>query len=222
MRVLVVEDDERLATSLERGLRSEGFEVDREADGAVGLWRASEVAYDVIVLDLLLPGLNGFKVCGELRSRGVRTPVLVLTAKDGEFDEVEALDTGADDYLRKPFSFPVLVSRLHALARRPGPGRGAGAIRCGDLSVDPESNRCWRGSVEIRLTPREGAVLSLLARRSGEPVGKADILHLVWGDDVDDPNVVEVYVGYLRRKVDAPFGASSIETLRGVGYRLRA
>ena len=220
MRVLVVEDEELLARTLARGLREEGFDVDVELDGASGLWRAQQSPYDVIVLDLLLPHLSGFRVCEELRNAGNTAPVLVLTAKDGEFDETEALDTGADDYLRKPFSFPVLVARIKALARRDGRQFGA-LLACGDLSLDPARHRCWRGATPIGLTSREADVLEYLLRRAERIVVKAELLDGVWGFEATDPNVVEVYVGYLRRKIDVPFSRRSIETVRGRGYRIR-
>lgn len=217
--MLVVEDEELLARSLSRGLREEGFDVDVELDGPSGLWRAQQCAYDVIVLDLLLPGMSGFRVCEELRSAGSTVPVLVLTAKDGEFDETEALDTGADDYLRKPFSFHVLVARIKALARRERRQFGT-LVTCGDLSFDPPRHRCWRGPTPIALTSREAQVLEYLLHRAERVVGKAELLEGVWGYDADDPNLAEVYVGYLRRKIDTPFARRSIETVRGRGYRI--
>lgn len=222
MRVLVVEDEVNLAASLERGLEAEGFAVDLAHDGVDGLWRAQEVAYDVIVLDLMLPGKNGFQVCRELRAAEVWTPILILTAKDGELDETEALDTGADDYLTKPFSHLVLVARLRALLRRGAPARPA-VIEIGDLRLDPGSRRVWRGDVEVALTARELSVLEHLVRHAGQVVSKRDVLDHVWDDDFEgDPNIVEVYVRYLRKKVDIPFGRSSIETVRGSGYRFAA
>lgn len=222
MRVLVVEDEVNLAASLERGLEAEGFAVDLAHDGVDGLWRAQEVAYDVIVLDLMLPGKNGFQVCRELRAAEVWTPILILTAKDGELDETEALDTGADDYLTKPFSHLVLVARLRALLRRGAPARPA-VIEVGDLRLDPGSRRVWRGDVEVALTARELSVLEHLVRHAGQVVSKRDVLDHVWDDDFEgDPNIVEVYVRYLRKKVDIPFGRSSIETVRGSGYRFAA
>jgi two-component system, OmpR family, response regulator len=220
MRLLVVEDEELLARSLARGLRAEGFEVDVERDGATGLWRAQTSTYDVIVLDLLLPTMNGFRVCETLRRDGSPVPVLVLTAKDGEFDETEALDTGADDYLRKPFSFPVLVARINALARRDRRQFGA-VMTCGDLALDPVRHRCWRGATAIPLTPRETDVLAHLMRHPEQLVAKSELLDAVWGFEATDPNLAEVYVGYLRRKIDAPFARRSVETVRGRGYRLR-
>lgn len=220
--MLVVEDEEALAASLARGLQADGFAVDVAHDGVDGLWRAQEVAYDAIVLDLMLPAKNGFEVCRELRAAEVWTPILVLTAKDGELDETEALDTGADDYLTKPFSHLVLVARLRALLRRGAPARPA-VIEIGDLRLDPGSRRVWRGEVEIGLTAREMSVLEHLVRHAGQVVSKRDVLDHVWDDDFEgDPNIVEVYVRYLRKKVDIPFGRSSIETVRGSGYRFAA
>jgi two-component system OmpR family response regulator len=222
VRVLVVEDEVNLAASLERGLQADGFAVDVVHDGVDGLWRAQEVAYDVIVLDLMLPGMNGFQVCRELRAAEVWTPILILTAKDGELDETEALDTGADDYLTKPFSHLVLVARLRALLRRGAPARPA-VIEVGDLRLDPGSRRVWRGDVEVTLTAREMSVLEHLVRHAGQVVSKRDVLDHVWDDDFEgDPNIVEVYVRYLRKKIDIPFGRSSIETVRGSGYRYAA
>ncbi|QYG91357.1 response regulator transcription factor [Iamia sp. SCSIO 61187] len=222
MRVLVVEDEVALAASLARGLEADGFAVDVAHDGVDGLWRAQEVAYDAIVLDLMLPGMNGFQVCRRLREAEVWTPILILTAKDGELDETEALDTGADDYLTKPFSHLVLVARLRALLRRGAPPRPA-VLAVGDLRLDPAGRRCWRGEVEIALTAREMAVLEHLVRHAGEVVSKRDVLDHVWDDDFEgDPNIVEVYVRYLRKKVDIPFGRAAIETVRGSGYRFAA
>jgi len=220
--VLVVEDEEALAASVKRGLEADGFAVDLAHDGVDGLWRAQETAYDVIVLDLMLPGMNGFQVCRRLREAEVWTPILILTAKDGELDETEALDTGADDFLTKPFSHLVLVARLRALLRRGAPARPA-VIAVGDLRLDPGSRRCWRGDVEIALTAREMSVLEHLVRHAGQVVSKRDVLDHVWDDDFEgDPNIVEVYIRYLRKKVDIPFGRSSIETVRGSGYRFAA
>jgi two-component system OmpR family response regulator len=220
VRVLVVEDEERLAAGLRAGLEAEGFAVDVAADGPDGLWRARESSYDAIVLDLMLPGMSGFKVCSLLRAEGVWSPILVLTAKDGEWDEVEALDTGADDFLTKPFSHAVLVARLRALMRR-GPRERPPVLVAGDLRVDPAERRAWRGDDEIELTARELAVLEYLLRRRGEVVSKRDVLDHVWDDDfIGDPNIVEVYIRRLRNKIDRPYGRQAIETLRGAGYRM--
>jgi DNA-binding response OmpR family regulator len=222
MRVLVVDDEQRLARSLRVGLEAEGFAVDLAHDGVDGLWLARENRYDAIVLDLMLPGLNGSKVCETLRAEKDWTPILMLTAKDGEWDQVEGLDTGADDYLTKPFSFPVLVARLRAVARR-GARERPTQLEVGDLRLDPAARRVWRGQVEVELTAREFSVLAFLARHAGEVVSKRRILASVWDDDFDgDPNIVEVYIRHLRNKVDRPFGREAIRTLRGAGYRLEA
>ena len=220
MRILVVEDDEHLARSLERGLHAEGFAVDVAADGTEGLWQATEHEFDAIVLDIMLPGTNGFRVCAALRERGIWTPILMLTAKDGDLDEAEALDTGADDFLSKPFSFVVLVARLRALLRRGRPERPV-VLAAGDLRLDPSAHRVWRGEIEVALTPRQLAVLEVLMRRAGETVSKREILDAVWDMAFEgDPNIVEVYVGHLRKRIDEPFGRTAIETVRGAGYRL--
>ncbi|NMR21225.1 response regulator transcription factor [Cellulomonas fimi] len=220
MRVLMVEDEVRLADTVRRGLAAEGFNVDVVHDGVEGLWRATENAYDVIVLDIMVPGLNGYKVCERLRAAGVWTPVLMLTAKDGEYDQADAFDLGADDYLTKPFSFVVLVARLRALIRRGAPERPV-VLSAGDLSLDPARRRVERGGHEVTLTPREFGLLEFLLRHRGDVVSKTEILEGVWDAHYDgDPNVVEVYVGYLRRKIDLPYGRRAIETVRGVGYRL--
>jgi DNA-binding response OmpR family regulator len=221
MRVLVVEDEVTLAAAVARGLRAEGFAVDIATDGGEGLIRARETCYDAIVLDILLPGLSGYEMLRRLRAAEVWTPVLMLTAKDGEHDIADALDLGADDYLVKPFSFVVLVARLRALLRRGAPERPAQLV-AGDLLVDPATRRCARGETPVPLTSREYAVLEYLMRRADHVVSKTELLEHVWDEYYDgDPNIVEVYVGYLRRKVDAPFGRQAIETVRGAGYRLR-
>jgi two-component system OmpR family response regulator len=220
MRILVVEDEKPLAKAVKHGLETNGFAVDVAHDGTDGLWLAREGTYDAIVLDILLPGLNGYRVCSELRAGGTWTPILMLTAKVGELDEVEALDTGADDFLSKPFSFAVLLARLRALARRGVRPRPV-VLAAHDLRLDPAQHRCWRGPEEIALTKREFAVLECLMRRPGEVLSKSDILDQVWDFAFDgDPNIVEVYVGYLRRKLDVATTNSCIETVRGVGYRL--
>jgi two-component system OmpR family response regulator len=220
VRVLVVEDEVHLGETISRGLRAEGFDVELVHDGLDGLWRARERPYAVIVLDILLPGMNGYEVCRTLRRDGVWTPILVLTAKTGEYDEAEALDIGADDFLSKPFSFVVLVARLRALVRR-GAAPRPPVLSAGDLVVDPVTRACSRDGTPIELTPRELALLAALLRRPGEVVPKTQLLRDVWGDDFDgDANVVEVYVGYLRRKVDAPFDRRTLQTVRGAGYRL--
>ncbi|MFD5517703.1 response regulator transcription factor [Streptomyces sp. NPDC127066] len=222
MRVLVVEDERRLALALRHGLTAEGFSVDVAHDGLTGLTKATERAYDVVVLDIMLPGLNGYRVCQRLRATGSNVGILMLTAKDGEWDEAEALDTGADDYLSKPFSFVVLVARLRALARRIGT-RAPRRTVLGDLVVDSAARTCTRGGVSVPLTPREFAVLDHLARRAGEAVSKREILDEVWDSGADsDPNTVEVHVSALRRKIDTPFGRAAVQTVRGAGYRLAA
>jgi two-component system OmpR family response regulator len=222
MRVLVVEDEQRLADGIRSGLEAEGFAVDVVFDGTDGLWMAREHPYDTIVLDIMLPGMNGYRVCQTLRDEGVWTPILVLTAKEGEWDEVEALDTGADDYLTKPFSHAVLVARLRALFRR-GARERPTVLAAGDLRLDPAARRAWRGPVEIELTTRELALLEYLLRRRGEVVSKRDILDHVWDEEFEGaPNIVEVYVGRLRNKLDRAFGRHAIETIRGSGYRLAA
>jgi len=211
-----------LGETVKRGLQAEGFDVELVHDGAEGLWRARERPYAAVVLDILLPGVNGYEVCRTLRQAGVWTPVLMLTAKNGEYDEAEALDIGADDFLSKPFSFVVLVARLRALARR-GAAPRPRILTAGDLVLDPVTRSCHRGDDAVALTPRELALLAALLRRAGEVVPKRDLLREVWGDDFDgDANVVEVYMGYLRRKVDAPFGRRSLQTVRGAGYRVTA
>jgi DNA-binding response OmpR family regulator len=222
MRILVVEDEKRLASSLRTGLEAEGFAVDTAYDGTEGLWYAREHAYDAILLDIMLPGLNGYKVCETLRAEQNWTPILMLTAKDGDWDQVEALDTGADDYVTKPFSFQVLLARVRSLLRRGRPERPA-LLTVGDLVLDPASHVVTRAGTELSLTSRELSLLEFLMRRAGEVVTKADILGHVWDYAFEgDPNIVEVYVGRLRRKIDRPFGRADIETVRGSGYRLRA
>jgi two-component system, OmpR family, response regulator len=221
VKVLLVEDDRKIAGAVQRGLAAEGFGVEVAFDGTDGLWLATEGSFDVLILDLMLPGRSGFQICQALRDAGNWTPILVLTAKDGELDQTEALDTGADDYLTKPFSFPVLVARVRALARRTQAGRTPAPTAVGDLRIDPREHHCWRGEVPITLTAREFAVLELLVRRAGQVVAKSQILDGVWDFDFDgDPNIVEVYIRRLRRKIDEPFGRAAIETVRRVGYRL--
>jgi two-component system OmpR family response regulator len=222
MRVLLVEDEPRLAATVRRGLTAEGFVVELARTGPNGLWLARENSYDVVVLDIMLPGLNGYDVCKQLRLEEVWTPVLMLTAKDGDLDEVDAFDLGADDWLTKPFSFAVLVARLRALVRRGAPARPTD-LRAGDLALNPATRRVARGDQSISLTPREFGLLHFLLRHPGEVVSKSDILTNVWDRNYEgDENVVEVYVGYVRRKIDQPFGRAAIETVRGIGYRLAA
>lgn len=221
MKLLVVDDDVKIAAALRRGLTAEGFAVEVAADGIEGLWRAREGSYDLVVLDVMLPGRNGYAVCAELRRAGVRTPILMLTAKDGDLDEAEGLDTGADDYLRKPFSFPVLVARIHALLRRAALGDRP-PLTAGALRLDLRTRRTLLGDREVPLTAREFDLLAHLVRRAGQVVSKRDILAAVWDDEFEgDPNVVEVYVARLRRKLEGAPGESPIETVRGVGYRMR-
>ncbi|MGW3118598.1 response regulator transcription factor [Streptomyces sp. NPDC001107] len=220
MRVLVVEDEERFAAGLRDGLEAEGFAVDVAPDGVDGLWLARENAYDAIVLDIMLPRLNGYRVCRALRGEGDWTPILMLTAKEGEWDEIEGLDTGADDYLTKPVSYGVLLARLRALLRRKARERPA-VLAAGDLQLDPATRIVSRAGRGIEVTAREFAVLEFLLRRAGEAVTKRTILDHVWGDDFEgDPNIVEVYVRRLRNKLDRPFGRRSLLTMRGHGYRL--
>ena len=220
MKLLLVEDDAKLARAVQRGLEAEGYTVEVAHDGEEGLWRATEGTYDMVVLDIMLPGRNGYRICADLRAAGDWTPILMLTAKDGDLDEAEALDTGADDFLTKPFSYAVLVARVRALLRRTA-DRGVVPEAVGDLRVDPVRRRAWRGEREIDLTAREFDVLALLVRRAGEVLSKAQILASVWDSDFEgDPNVIEVYVRRLRRKVDEPFGRRSITTVRGAGYRI--
>jgi len=217
MRVLVVDDEVHLAQALQRGLTAEGFVVDVTHDGGSGVELAGAGDYDAIVLDLMLPVLSGYDVLRRLRADGVWTPVLMLTAKDGEYDEADALDDGADDYLTKPFSFVVLVARIRALLRRGAKERPA-VLRCGALSLDPASRRVVLDGRELDITTREFALLEYLLRRVGQVVSKTELYEHVWegSDTARDLNVVEVYVGYLRRKL----GRAVIETVRGAGYRL--
>lgn len=220
MRILIVEDELAMARSLARGLEAEGYAVDVATDGEQGLKRAQAESFDAVVLDLMLPKLNGYAVTRQLRATGSRVPVLMLTAKQGEFDQTEALDTGADDFLSKPFSYPVLLARLRALIRRGGAPGGA-VLSIGDLRLDSREHRCWRGHEEIQLTPRELSLLEYLMHRPGQAVSKTELLDHVWDPTNDrDPNVVEVYIGYLRRKLDRSGEASHIETVRSIGYRL--
>jgi two-component system, OmpR family, response regulator len=220
VKVLIVEDEPLLASTLTIGLRAEGFAVSAVTNGPDGLTQATENEFDVIVLDIMLPGLNGYEVLRRMRSRGVWTPVMMLTAKDGEYDQTDAFDLGADDYLTKPFSFIVLVARLRALVRRAAPRRPA-KLKAGSLSLDPSRREVQRNDTAIPLTPREYGLLEYLMRNKDTVVTKGEILHNVWDADYDGAdNVVEVYVGYVRRKIDIPFGTKTIETVRGVGYRL--
>jgi DNA-binding response OmpR family regulator len=222
MRILVVEDEEHLAGALLAGLEAEGFTVDVATTGPDGLAAARTMSYDLILLDILLPELNGFKICHTLRAESNWTPIIMLTAKGGEYDEAEGLDTGADDFITKPFSFVVLLAHIRALLRRGRPERPA-VLQAGDLTLDPAEHRCRRGDEPIDLTSREFALLHYLMRFAGQVISKGDLLVHVWGDTYEgDPNIVEVYVGYLRKKIDQPFDRASLVTVRGAGYRLEA
>lgn len=222
MRILLVEDEKVLAGTVRRGLVNEGFVVDVTHDGVSGLSAATENAYDVILLDLMLPLKNGYDVLRELRQRRIWTPVLMLTAKDGEYDQTDAFDLGADDYLTKPFSFLVLVARIRALIRRGAPERPV-VLTLGTLTMDPVHSRVRRGETPISLTAREYGLLQYLMRRHDQVVSKADILDNVWDSAYEGgDNVVEVYIGYLRRKIDVPFGVQTLATVRGMGYLLSA
>ncbi|WP_405956455.1 response regulator transcription factor [Streptomyces phaeochromogenes] len=220
MRLLIVEDEKRLALSLAKGLTAEGYAVDVVHDGLEGLHMAGEGSYDLVILDIMLPGMNGYRVCGALRAAGHDVPILMLTAKDGEYDEAEGLDAGADDYLTKPFSYVVLVARVKALLRRRGPSGGASPVyEVGHLKVDTAARRVFLAEDEITLTTKEFSVLEQLVVRAGEVVSKADILEHVWDFAYEgDPNIVEVYISTLRRKL----GPELIRTVRGAGYRLEA
>jgi two-component system, OmpR family, response regulator len=222
MKVLLVEDEQRLASTLAKGLRAEGCVVVTAYNGDDGLWHAVEDEFDVIVLDIMLPGLSGYEVLRRLREKDVWTPVLMLTAKDGDYDQPDAFDLGADDYLTKPFSFIVLVARLRALVRR-GAAQRPSVLTAGNLSLDPSRRVVERADTPIPLTPREYGLLEYLMRNKDTVVTKTEILHNVWDAHYTGPdNVVEVYVGYVRRKIDIPFGTNTIETVRGVGYRLES
>ena len=220
MRVLLVDDDRRLVAALKRGLEVDGFAVDVAHDGEDGLWLARETDYDVVVLDVMMPRMDGLELCARLRSEQRWAPVLMLTARDGEQEEARALDTGADDFLAKPFSYVVLVARLRALLRRGTTERPA-VLRAGDLSLDPATHQVRRGDQLVELTRRQFSLLELFLRRPGEVLSKAEVLAHVWDYAYDgDPNIVEVYVGQLRRRVDEPFGRAALQTVRGAGYRL--
>jgi len=220
VRILLVEDERSLAQTVREGLEHEGMVVEVAHDGQQGLAVATTSPFDVVVVDLMLPGLNGYEVCRGMRRDEVWTPVLVLTAKDGEYDQADALDLGADDYLTKPFSFVVLVARLRALARRGGSERPA-VLSAGDLSLDPARRRVERAGQQVSLTSREFGLLWFLMRRKGQVVSRDEILENVWDAFyAGDRNVVAVYVNYLRAKIDKPFGREALETVRGAGYRL--
>src|SRR5215475_8467369 len=220
MRILVVEDEPRLGRALQRGLTAEGYRVDLATDGIAGLEAIRHESYDTVILDIMLPKLSGYRVVRTIREEGIWVPVLILSAKDGEYDEADGLDCGADDYLTKPFSFVVLLARLRALHRRGAPERPT-VLSVGSLRLDPASRRVQRLDTEVTLTAREYALLEYLMRRQDQVVTKIELLDRVWDAGADtDPNVVEVYVGYLRRKIDQPFGRHSLQTVRGAGYRL--
>ena len=220
MKVLVVEDELRLAASLRKGLVAEGHTVEVANDGEQGLWMAQSQTFDAIVLDIMLPKRNGFDVCATLRADGNWTPILMLTAKDGEHDIAEALDTGADDYLTKPFSLVVLAARLRALGRR-GVTERPTLVRADDLVLDPGRRRFSRGTTTIPLTPKEFNIVEYLLRHAGQVVSKAELLGHAWDFAYDgDPNIVEVYISGIRKKIDAPFGRHNLVTVWGVGYTI--
>ncbi len=221
MRVLVVEDEPKMAGLIRRGLREDGLAADVAQRGEDALWMAAATEYDTIVLDVMLPGIDGFQTCRGLRERGVWTPVLMLTARDGIDDLVAGLDGGADDYLTKPFSFVELLARLRALARR-GPIEKAAVLAVGNLCLDPAARRVWRGRAEISLSAKEFALLETFMRRPGAILSRFELLEHAWDHDYENrSNVIDVYVRYLRDKIDRPFGVNCIETVRGAGYRLR-
>jgi two-component system OmpR family response regulator len=221
MRVLVVEDEVKMAGLIRRGLREEGLVADVAAKGEDALWMAGATEYDALVLDVMLPGIDGFEICRRLRAEGVWTPVLMLTARDSVEDRVAGLDGGADDYLPKPFSFAELLARLRALVRR-GPVERPAVLEVGDLRLDPARRQVRRGTVEIDLSPKEFALLETLMRRPGEALSRFQLLEHAWDYEYENrSNVIDVYVRYLRQKIDRPFGTRTIETVRGIGYRLR-
>ena len=219
MRVLIIEDEELIASSLQQGLRRDGYVADVTGDGREGLWMATENDYDVIILDILLPGMNGYKLLAELRGSSIWTPVLMLTAKRGDYDQTDALDGGADDFLSKPFSYDVLKARLRALMRRGRVPRPS-ILQAGDLTLDPAHRECSVAGTPVGLTKTEFSLLEYLLRLDGQVATKQELLDHVWDTGFDrDSKVVDVYIGYLRRKVDTPFHRTSIQTVRGVGYR---
>lgn len=222
MRVLIVEDEVKMASLIRRGLRENGMAADIAIKGQDALWMAGSTEYDAIVLDVMLPGMDGFQVCKRLREDGVWSPVLMLTARDAIDDRVRGLDTGADDYLTKPFSFAELAARLRALARR-GPVERPTVLRLGDLRLDPSSKRAWRGETDIGLSAKEFSLLETFMRRPGAVLDRFQLLEHAWDYEYENrSNVIDVYVRYLREKIDRPFGVESIETVRGAGYRMRA
>ena len=221
MRILVVEDEEKMAGLIRRGLREEGMAVDVAGRGEDALWMAGSTEFDAIILDLMLPGIDGFETCRRLRDDGVWAPILMLTARDAVEDRVAGLDHGADDYLLKPFSFAELLARLRALVRR-GRGERPAVLEVGDLRLDPATHRVSRDGTEISLSAKEFALLEVFMRHPGEAISRFQLLEHAWDYDYENrSNVVDVYVRYLREKIDRPFGTNSIETVRGVGYRLR-
>jgi two-component system OmpR family response regulator len=222
MRVLIVEDDVKMASLLRRALREENVAADVAINGEDAIWMAAATDYDAVVLDVMLPGMDGFAVCRRLRSDGVWSPVLMLTARDAVEDRVAGLDGGADDYLVKPFSFTELFARIRALVRR-GPVHRPAVLEAGDLHLDPGARRVWRGSTDITLSAKEFALLETFMRRPGQMLDRFELLEHAWDYDYENrSNIVDVYVRYLREKVDRPFGVESIETVRGAGYRMRA
>jgi two-component system OmpR family response regulator len=221
MRVLIVEDQAKLAALLRRGLSRDGMAVDVASNGEDALWMAEATDYDAVILDVMLPGVDGFEVCRRLRSAEMWSPILMLTARDAIRDRVAGLDSGADDYLTKPFSYAELLARLRALVRRGRPERPA-ELTVGELRLDPATRRVWRGEAEIELSPKEFAVLETFMRRPGEVLSRFELLEHAWDYDYENrSNIVDAYVRFLRRKIDRPFGVESIETVRGAGYRLR-
>jgi two-component system, OmpR family, response regulator len=221
MRVLIVEDHVKMAGLIRRGLQKEGMATDVATNGEDALWRAQATEYDAIILDVMLPGIDGFEVCGRLRGEGVWAPILMLTARDAIRDRVAGLDGGADDYLTKPFSYSELLARLRALVRR-GPVERPAELQVGDLRLDPARRQVWRGEAEIQLSPKEFSILETFMRRPGEVLSRFQLLEHAWDYEYENrSNVVDSYIRLLRRKIDRPFGMESIETVRGVGYRLR-
>jgi two-component system OmpR family response regulator len=221
VHVLVVEDDIRMAAALRRGLRAEGIVVDVAARARDALWMARATAFDALVLDVMLPDMDGFETCRRLREDGVWVPIIMLTARDAIADRVRGLDQGADDYLTKPFSLAELLARLRALTRR-GPASRPAVLEAGSLKLDPATRQVWRGEEEIRLSAREFALLETFMRRAGQALSRLELLESAWDYGYEHrSNVIEVYVGYLREKIDRPFGLKSVETVRGYGYRLR-
>jgi two-component system, OmpR family, response regulator len=221
MRILVVEDELKMASLLHRGLVEEGHAVDVARTGDDAVWMAEAAEYDAVVLDLMLPGIDGFEVCRRIRENGVWAPVLMLTARDGVDDRVAGLDAGADDYLPKPFAFVELLARLRALVRRGAVERPV-VLEVGDLRLDPATRKSWRGEIEVHLSPKEFALLETFMRRPGQVLSRYQLLEHAWDYAYENrSNVVDVYVRYLRAKIDRPFGRRSLETVRGVGYRLR-